>query len=93
MLKNCVFRADVDTRQWIHAAARRAVKTMAQTFIATIGTAAAMGDVFVSELADGSQRYCPVWYPVGGNVYRRTAGAGRQGLRGGDPSISQSGQG
>ena len=43
MLKNCVFRADVDTRQWIHAAARRAVKTMAQTFIATIGTAAAMG--------------------------------------------------
>ena len=39
MLKNCVFRADVDTRQWIHAAARRAVKTMAQTFIATIGTA------------------------------------------------------
>lgn len=45
MLKNCVFRADVDTRQWIHAAARRAVKTMAQTFIATIGTAAAMGDV------------------------------------------------
>ena len=45
MLKNCVFRADVDTRQWIHAAARRAVKTMAQTFIATIGTAAAMGEV------------------------------------------------
>ena len=45
MLKNCVFRADVDTRQWVHAAARRAVKTMAQTFVATIGTAAAMGDV------------------------------------------------
>ena len=45
MLKNCVFRTDVDTRQWVHAAARRAVKTMAQTFVATIGTAAAMGDV------------------------------------------------
>ena len=34
MLKNCVFRADVDTRQWIHAAGRRAIKTMAQTFVA-----------------------------------------------------------
>lgn len=45
MLKNCVFRADVDTRQWIHAAGRRAIKTMAQTFVATIGSAAAMGAV------------------------------------------------
>ena len=45
MLKNCVFRADVDTRQWIHAAGRRAVKTMAQTFVATIGSAAVMGEV------------------------------------------------
>jgi hypothetical protein len=45
MLKNCVFRADVDTRQWIRAAGRRAVKTMAQTFVATIGSAAVMGEV------------------------------------------------
>ena len=45
MLKNCVFRADVDTRQWIHAAGRRAIKTMAQTFVATIGSAAVMGAV------------------------------------------------
>lgn len=45
MLKNCVFRADVDTRQWIHAAGRRAVKTMAQTFVATVGSAAVMGEV------------------------------------------------
>ena len=45
MLKNCVFRADVDTRQWIHAAGRRAIKTMAQTFVATIGSAAVMGEV------------------------------------------------
>lgn len=45
MLKNCVFRADVDTRQWIHAACRRAIKTMAQTFVATIGSAAVMGEV------------------------------------------------
>lgn len=45
MLKNCVFRADVDTIQWIHAAGRRAIKTMAQTFVATIGSAAVMGEV------------------------------------------------
>lgn len=45
MLKNCVFRADVDTRQWIRAAGRRAIKTMAQTFVATIGSAAVMGEV------------------------------------------------
>lgn len=45
MLKNCVFRADMDTRQWIHAAGRRAIKTMAQTFVATIGSAAVMGEV------------------------------------------------
>ena len=45
MLKNCVFRADVDTRQWIHAAGRRAIKTMAQTFVATIGSAAVIGEV------------------------------------------------
>lgn len=45
MLKNCVFRTDVDTRQWIHAAGRRAVKTMAQTFVATVGSAAVMGEV------------------------------------------------
>lgn len=33
------------TKRWIKAAAVRAVKTVAQTFIATIGTAAFMGDV------------------------------------------------
>ena len=45
MFDNCVFHIDVDTKQWIKAAAVRAVKTMAQTFVATIGTAAVMGDV------------------------------------------------
>ena len=45
MLKNCVFRADVDTIQWVKAAGIRAVKHMAQTFVATIGSAAAMGEV------------------------------------------------
>lgn len=32
-------------KQWLKAAAIRAVKTVAQTAIATIGTSAAMGDV------------------------------------------------
>lgn len=45
MLKNCVFRADVDTIQWVKAAGTRAIKTMAQTFVATIGSAAVMGEV------------------------------------------------
>lgn len=33
------------TKEWLHAAAVRAVKTVAQTAVATIGTAAALGDV------------------------------------------------
>ena len=45
MFKNCVFRENVDTVCWAKAAAVRAIKTMAQTAIATMGTAAAMGDV------------------------------------------------
>lgn len=39
MLKNCVFNVSVNTKQWFKAAGIRAVKTMAQTFVATIGTA------------------------------------------------------
>ena len=45
MLKNCVFKPSVDTKKWIKASAVRAVKTMAQTAVATIGTSAGMGDV------------------------------------------------
>ena len=45
MLKNCVFNPSVDTKKWIKASAVRAVKTMAQTAVATIGTSAVMGDV------------------------------------------------
>ena len=45
MFQNCVFKVDVDTRKWMKAAAVRAVRTMAQTVIATIGTAAVMGAV------------------------------------------------
>lgn len=33
------------TKKWLKAAAVRAVKTLAQTAVATIGTAVAMGDV------------------------------------------------
>ena len=33
------------TKAWIKAAGVRAIKTVAQTFVASIGTAAVMGDV------------------------------------------------
>lgn len=45
MFKNNVFKVSVDTKKWVKAAAVRAVKTAAQTAVATIGTAMAMGDV------------------------------------------------
>ena len=45
MLKNCVFKTSVDTKKWIKAAVIRAIKTVSQTAIATIGTSAVMGDV------------------------------------------------
>lgn len=32
-------------KEWIHAAGMRAIKTVAQTALATIGSAAIMGDV------------------------------------------------
>lgn len=35
----------VFTKEWFHAAGIRAIKTVAQTAVATIGTAAVMGDV------------------------------------------------
>ena len=45
MFKNCVFSASVDTKKWIKAAGVRAIKTVAQAFIAAVGTSATMGDV------------------------------------------------
>ena len=54
MFENCVFKIDVNTKQWIKAAAIRAIKTMAQTFVATIGTAAVMGDVNWQMVASAS---------------------------------------
>lgn len=45
MFKNCVFKVSVDTQKWMKAAAVRAVKTMAQTAVAVIGTAAVVSEV------------------------------------------------
>lgn len=45
MLKNCVFKPSVNTVEWARAAAIRAVKTMAQAAVATIGTTVTMGAV------------------------------------------------
>lgn len=45
MLKNSVLKPSVDTIEWVKKAGIRAVKTVAQAAIASIGTAAAMGQV------------------------------------------------
>ena len=45
MFKNCVFKVSVDTKKWIKKAGIRAMKTVAQTAVATIGTATALGQV------------------------------------------------
>ena len=78
MFKNCVFKADVDTIKWAKAATRRAVKTMAQTAVATIGTAAVLGDVNVPMVISASvlpgcrnwirlpERRWSVYLPAGG---------------------------
>ena len=45
MFKNCVFKSDVNTVKWLKAAGVRAIKTVAQTAIATIGASATMSEV------------------------------------------------
>ena len=45
MFKNNVFKVSVDTKKWAKAASVRAVKTVAQTAVATIGTATVLGGV------------------------------------------------
>ena len=40
MFKNCVFKPNVNTVEWCKKAGIRAVKTMAQTAVALIGTSA-----------------------------------------------------
>ena len=45
MFENCVFKISVDTKKWMKKAGIRAIKTVAQTAVATIGTATALGQV------------------------------------------------
>ena len=54
MFKNCVFKISVDTKKWAKAAGVRAVKTVAQTFIASVGSAAVLGAVDWSMVASAS---------------------------------------
>lgn len=45
MFNNSVFKPSVSTAQWVKAAGIRAVKTMAQTAVAVIGTGAVISAV------------------------------------------------
>lgn len=45
MFENCVFSASIDTKKWLRATGVRAIKTVAQTFVATIGTSAVLSAV------------------------------------------------
>ena len=45
MFENCVFKPNVNTVKWLKAAGVRAIKTVAQTAVATIGACATMGEV------------------------------------------------
>lgn len=45
MFKNCVFRVSVDTKKWAKKAGIRALKTVAQTAVAVIGTGAVVSAV------------------------------------------------
>ena len=53
-MKNCVFKASVDTQKWVKAAAVRAIKTAAQTAVGVIGAAAVMGAVDWQMVASAS---------------------------------------
>ncbi len=44
-MKNCVFNASVNTKQWLVAAGVRATKTMAQTALALLPAAATISQV------------------------------------------------
>lgn len=45
MLKNCVFKPNVNTKNWIKATGIRAVKTMAQTAVGVIGASTVVNAV------------------------------------------------
>lgn len=44
-MKNCVFKPNVNTIEWLKAAGVRAVKTMAQTALGTIGASTVISAV------------------------------------------------
>ena len=54
MFKNCVFKPNVNTIKWIKAAGVRAIKTVAQTAVAIIGTSVTMGVVDWKMVASAS---------------------------------------
>lgn len=54
MFKNCVFKQNVDTIKWMKAAGVRAIKTVAQTAVAIIGTSVTMGAVDWKMVASAS---------------------------------------
>lgn len=45
MLKNCVFKDSENTRKWMVNAGIRAVKTMAQTAVAVMGTSTVLSAI------------------------------------------------
>lgn len=54
MFKNCVFKPNVNTIKWIKAAGVRAIKTVAQTAVAIIGTSVTVGTVDWKMVASAS---------------------------------------
>jgi hypothetical protein len=54
MFKNCVFKPNVDTIKWMKSAGVRAIKTVAQTAVAIIGTSVTMGNVDWKMVASAS---------------------------------------
>ena len=54
MFKNCVFKPNVDTIKWTKAAGVRAIKTVAQTAVAIIGTSVTVGTVDWKMVASAS---------------------------------------
>lgn len=54
MFRNCVFKPSVDTVKWIKAAGVRAIKTVAQTAVAIIGTSVTIGTVDWKMVASAS---------------------------------------
>lgn len=54
MFKNSVLNKNVNTTNWCKKAGIRAIKTAAQTFVATIGTATVMGAVDWKMVASAS---------------------------------------